>query len=143
MHIHTHTHIQIHIKHKIVWVCFLFFRSITFYELPFNLPFICSDTFKFYLCMCVCSVVQSCPTLCHPMDCSPPGCPWNFQQRILEWAAISFSRVSFQPSDQPSSPESPVLAGRFFTTWEAYVCIYHLFIHKYHGISIIKLTHFF
>ena len=24
-------------------------------------------------CMCVCLVTQLCPTLCHPMDCSPPG----------------------------------------------------------------------
>ena len=23
--------------------------------------------------MCVCLVTQSCPTLCDPMDCSPPG----------------------------------------------------------------------
>ena len=37
----------------------------------------------------------SCPTLCDPMDCSPPG-SWSvqeiFQARILEWVAISFSR---------------------------------------------------
>ena len=27
----------------------------------------------------MCSVIQSCPTVCDPMDCSPPGsCPWNF-----------------------------------------------------------------
>ena len=38
---------------------------------------------------------QSCPTLCNPMDCSPPGSSFNeiFQARILEWAAISFSNV--------------------------------------------------
>jgi len=79
---------------------FFFFRSVIFYELSFNLPFICSNILKFYLCMYVCSVVQSCPTLCHPMDCSPPGCPWNFQGRILEWAAISSSRGSSQPRDR-------------------------------------------
>ena len=30
--------------------------------------------------MLVCSVTQSCPTLCDPVDCSPPGssCLWNF-----------------------------------------------------------------
>ena len=29
--------------------------------------------------MYVYEVSQSCPTLCNPMDCSPPGfCPWNF-----------------------------------------------------------------
>ena len=42
---------------------------------------------------CVCSVTQSCPTLCDPMDCSPPGSSVHgiSQASILEWAAISFS----------------------------------------------------
>ena len=36
------------------------------------------------------------------MDCSPPGSPVHgiLQARILEWVAISFSRVSSQPRDQ-------------------------------------------
>ena len=36
---------------------------------------------------------QSLPTLCVPMDCSPPGSSVHgiFQARILEWVAISFS----------------------------------------------------
>ena len=25
------------------------------------------------MCVCVCFVAQSCPTLCDPMNCSPPG----------------------------------------------------------------------
>ena len=43
-----------------------------------------------------------CPTLCNPMDCSPPGSSvhWILQARILEWVAVSFSRGSSQPSDQ-------------------------------------------
>ena len=38
-------------------------------------------------------VAQSCPTLCDPMDCSPPGSSIHgiLQARILEWVAISFS----------------------------------------------------
>ena len=41
---------------------------------------------------------QSCPTLCDPMDCSPPGSSVHgiLQARILEWAAISFSRAQFK-----------------------------------------------
>ena len=41
-------------------------------------------------------VSQSCPTLCNPMDCSPPGSSVHgiFQARILEWGAIAFSRGS-------------------------------------------------
>ena len=37
-----------------------------------------------------CSVAQSCPTLCSPMDYSPPGSSVHgiFQARILEWVAI-------------------------------------------------------
>ena len=38
-------------------------------------------------------VVQSCPTLRDPMDCSPPGSSVHeiFQARLLEWGAIAFS----------------------------------------------------
>ena len=36
---------------------------------------------------------QSCPTLCDPMDCGPPGSSVHeiFQARVLEWGAIAFS----------------------------------------------------
>ena len=46
-------------------------------------------------------VAQSCPALCHPMDCSLPGSSVHeiFQARILEWVAISFSRRSSEPRD--------------------------------------------
>ena len=39
-------------------------------------------------------VTQSCPTLCDPMDCSPPGSSVHgiLQAGILEWIAILFSR---------------------------------------------------
>ena len=38
---------------------------------------------------------QSCPTLCDPMDGSPPGSPVPgiLQARTLEWVAISFSNA--------------------------------------------------
>ena len=37
--------------------------------------------------------LQSCPTLCDPIDGSPPGSPFPgiLQARTLEWVAISFS----------------------------------------------------
>ena len=43
-----------------------------------------------------CLVTQSCPTLCDPMDCSPPGSSVHgtSQAGILEWVAISSSRGS-------------------------------------------------
>ena len=39
-------------------------------------------------------VVQSCPALSNPMDCSPPGFFVHgiFQARVLEWGAIAFSQ---------------------------------------------------
>ena len=39
--------------------------------------------------------LQSCPTLCDPMDGSLPGSrvPGTLQAKILEWVAISFSNV--------------------------------------------------
>ena len=38
---------------------------------------------------------------CNPMDCSPSGSPVQglFQERILEWVAISYFRGAFQPRD--------------------------------------------
>ena len=39
--------------------------------------------------------LQSCPTLCDPIDGSPPGSSVHgiFQARVLEWVAISFSNA--------------------------------------------------
>ena len=54
------------------------------------------------LCCCYyCLVTKLCPTLCDPMDCSPPGPSVHgiSQTRILEWVAISFSRASSRPRD--------------------------------------------
>ena len=51
-------------------------------------------------------VAQSCPTLCDPMNCSPPGSSLHGipHARILEWVAISFSRVLPNPGFEPGSP---------------------------------------
>ena len=59
-------------------------------------------------------VTQSCPTLCDCMDYSPPGSSvfGIFQARTLEWAAISFSRVSSQARDRI---QVSCIIGRFFT----------------------------
>ena len=43
-----------------------------------------------------------------------PPCPWDFQVRILEWAAISFSRGSPLSQDQT---QVSCRRGRFFTIW--------------------------
>ena len=61
-------------------------------------------------------VAQSCPTLCDPMDCSPPGSSVHgiHQARILEWIAISFSRGSSQPRDRTQVSH---IVGRCFNLW--------------------------
>ena len=51
-------------------------------------------------------VVQSCPTLCDPVDCGLPGSSVHgiLQVGILEWVAMPSSRGSFQPRDrEPAS----------------------------------------
>ena len=43
----------------------------------------------------VAKLLQSCPTLCDPIDSNPPGSPIPgiLQARTLEWVAISFSNA--------------------------------------------------
>ena len=59
-----------------------------------------------YVCTCTILVSQSCPALCNPLDCKPPGSSVHgiLQARILEWVAISFSRGSSCPGIEPQSP---------------------------------------
>ena len=47
-------------------------------------------------------LLQLCPTVCDPMDCSLPGSSVHgiFPARILEWVAIPFSKGSSWPRDQ-------------------------------------------
>ena len=62
------------------------------------------------------SVNQSCPTLCDPMDYSPPGSSGHgiSQARILEWVAIPFSKyLSSGPRDRsPVSRPAGRLSNR-------------------------------
>ena len=60
-------------------------------------------------------VTQSCPTLCDPMDCSPPGSSIHgiLQARIQEWVAMSSFRGSSQSRDQTQVSH---IARGFFTT---------------------------
>ena len=54
-----------------------------------------------------CLVAKLCPTLCNPLDHRLQGSSVHgiLQARILEWVAISFSRVSSSnPAVEPSSP---------------------------------------
>ena len=48
-----------------------------------------------YAAAAAAKLLQSCPTLCDPIDGSPPGfpVPGILQARTLEWVAISFSNT--------------------------------------------------
>ena len=68
--------------------------------------------------------LQSCPTLCNPMDCGSPGSSVHgiLQARILEWVAILSPGDLPHPGIELTSLVSPALTGGFFTTcatWEA------------------------
>ena len=85
-------------------------NSLSGVSLDVTLP---GDSLSFKLC----SAAQSCRTLCDPMHYwGPPGSSVRgiSQAKILEWVATSFSRGSFRPRDQTSSP---ALAGGFCNTW--------------------------
>ena len=51
-------------------------------------------------------VAQPCPTLCNPMDCSPPGSSIHgiLKARILEWIAVLFSQDLPNPGIELRSP---------------------------------------
>ena len=55
--------------------------------------------------------LQSCLTLCDPMDCSPPGSSVHgiLQARILEWVAIPSPGDLPNPGIKPRSPSAPAL----------------------------------
>ena len=60
---------------------------------------------------CVSAYPQSCPTLCNPLGCSPPGYLVHgiFQARILEWVAIPSPGDLPDPGVKPVSPVTPAL----------------------------------
>ena len=69
-------------------------------------------------------LLQSCPTLGDPMDCSPPGSSVHgiLPARILEWVACPPPGDLPDSGTETSSLTSPALPGGFFTTsatWEA------------------------
>ena len=96
-------------------IIFIHFRWI-YHNLPvywylkdFFLIFISNALIK-HLWLCLhqfSSVVQSCSTLCDPVNCSTPGLPVHHQ--LLEFTQTHVHRVSdaIQPSHRLSSPSPP------------------------------------
>ena len=74
---------------------------------------------------CVFSPTQLCPTLCNPINCSPPQAPLSMGfSRQEYWSGLPFPPPGdlLNPGIEPASLASLALADRFFTTsttWEA------------------------
>ena len=68
------------------------------------------------VCVQRAKLLQSCPTLCDPMNCSPPDSSVHgiLQARIPGWAAVP-SRGSFQPRDGTCVSWESCTAGGFLT----------------------------
>ena len=64
-------------------------------------------------------VTESCPTLCDPMDCIPPGSSNHriLQARILEWVVCPPWGDLPIPGTKPASLLSPALAGNFLAQY--------------------------
>ena len=56
---------------------------------------------------CCCSVAQSYPTLCDPMDCSTPGLPVHHQLPELAQTHVHWVSDAIQPSHPLPSPSLP------------------------------------
>jgi len=67
--------------------------SLPHYGHPHQEWFICYNWWFMHAAAAAAKSLQSCPTLCDPIDGSPPGSPFLgiLQARTLEWVAISFS----------------------------------------------------
>ena len=64
-----------------------------YWSFSFNIS--ASNEYSGLTCCPAAKSLQSCPTLCDPIDGSPPGSPVPgiLQERTLEWVAISFSNA--------------------------------------------------
>ena len=105
---------QVHVKHQALFQVQVGVLQLSLlrFELGKLLKFKCQVKSKNKTPVCVCVLVsQLCPTLCNPMDCSPPGSSLHgiLQARMLEWIAIPFSRGSSRARDQTQ------VVGRFLT----------------------------
>ena len=93
---------------------------------PIFVPLYITARCWLYYPVCVRVCAQLCPTLCRPMDCNLLGSSVHgmFQERILEWVAISSFRMSFQPRDWTSISWIGRQILYYWATWEApYTCL--------------------
>ena len=89
-------------------------------------------------------VAQSCPTLCDPIDGSPPGSSVHGipQARILEWVAISFPRGSSQPGIELRSPSLQADSLPSEPPGKLIITSYNVLIYIHLCLSLIFFPHF-
>ena len=78
-------------------------------------------------CVLYAKLLQSCQTLCDPMDCGPPGSLGFPRQEYWSGSPCLPPGDLPHPSIRPTRLMPPALAGSFFTTratWEAHACHY-------------------
>ena len=90
-------------------ICFASVRSMPFLSIivlifPWNVPLVFPIFLKRSLSS---SVVQWCPTLCDPMDCSLPGLPVHHQLLGFTQIPVCWVGDAIQPSHPLSSPSPP------------------------------------
>ena len=77
------------------WLIIEFFSLMDTYNPPPQTSYFWVQSIKLAENFAAAKSLQSCPTLCDPIDGSPPGCPVPgiLQARTLEWVVISFSNA--------------------------------------------------
>ena len=113
---YTSTHLHLPITPCPLVTHFLFLSWLS-WEYSFNsLVTLSSMPFSLVVQKSESEVAQSCPTLCDPVDYSPPGSSVHgiLQARILERVTISFSRGSFWPRDRTQVSR---IGGKCFNLW--------------------------
>ena len=71
------------------------------------LPCLVFSSLSLLLTQCCCSVTQSCPTLCYPMDCNTPGLPVLYCIPELAQTQVHWISDFNQPSHPLFSPSPP------------------------------------
>ena len=78
----------------------------------FGLHFLRANKQNIFSCVCCCLVAKSCLTLCHPMDCSPPGSMEFSKQEY--WSGLPFPSPGGSSQSRDRTWVS-CISGRFFT----------------------------
>ena len=95
--------------------------------------------------LCICGLATKlCPTLCDPMDCSPPASSIHriSQERILEWLPFPSLMDLPDPGIKPALPTISYIAEGFCTKWvtrEAHSSYIYIYKFIYLFLSVLGL----